>query len=314
MKAMVFHLGSINIDRVYSLDHIVAPGETERASNLAFFPGGKGLNQSIALARAGAAVRQIGAVGTSDGEPLRILLSENGVQIDAIQTVPGETGHAVILVDAAGMNSIIVTPGANACVTTEQIQSAISTAKPGDFFLAQNETSCLPDAIRLAHRANLRIFLNPSPITPELEVSPLELVSDFLLNETEAAFLANCPVSTDPGTILHRLLFRFPNARFVLTCGAAGAWFADALTPPLLSPSFPTDPIDTTAAGDTFAGFYIAAIADSLPPREAMRLANAAAAISITRPGASPSIPTAREVARFLASKSCSSLSSRHES
>lgn len=304
MKSTVFHLGSINIDRVYSLDHIVAPGETERAFNLAFFPGGKGLNQSIALARAGAIVRQIGAVGQSDGEPLRTLLSENGVQIDAIQTIPGETGHAVILVDASGMNSIIVTPGANACVTAGQIQSAISAAKPGDFFLAQNETSCLPAAIRLAHRAGLRIFLNPSPITPELDDCPLDLVTDFLLNETEGAFLAGSPVSTPPQTILSRLLSRFPTARFVLTCGASGAWYADAQTTPLFSPAFPSSPIDTTAAGDTFTGYYIAAIAESLSPREAMRRANAAAAISVTRPGASPSIPLASEVDLFLASKS----------
>ena len=302
---MIYNLGSINIDRVYTLDHFVAPGETEAADAFALFPGGKGFNQSIALARAGAPVTHIGAIGP-DGEGLRDYLRTAGVCTAHLRTVPTETGHAVILVDRAGANAIIVTPGANGTITPAHVRGALRDARPDDVLLTQNETATGPEAIALAREAGLRTIFNPSPFNARIADFPLALVDLFLLNETEAAALTTLvgpglPPDAAPETLLEVLRRGFPEATFVLTRGAAGAWLAEPGAAPLFSPAFPADAVDTTAAGDTFTGFFLAARAANSPYEAALRRANAAAAIAVSRAGAAPSVPTAAEVDALLA-------------
>lgn len=283
----IYNLGSINIDRIYALDHVVAQGETEGASALSEAPGGKGFNQSIALARAGAVVRHIGAVGP-DGAPLVAMLRAAGADTGHIAAVAQPTGHAIIQVDCEGRNAIIVFAAANGAITPEAVRTALAKAAPGDILLCQNETSAVAEAMREAKARGMRVVFNPSPFDAKIAALPLACVDQFIVNETEeAALLALGGASA--------------TAARVVTRGADGC---ESLAPdrePVRAAAFRVKAVDTTAAGDTFTGYYLAAKAAGLDEAEALRRASAAAAISVTRPGAAPSVPTAAEVDAFLA-------------
>ena len=285
----VFNLGSINIDRVYALDHIVASGETESASSLAEHPGGKGFNQSVALARAGAAVRHIGAVG-NDGAGLVEMLRDTGADVSGIDVVAQPTGHAIIQVDRNGRNSIIVFAAANGALSPDAVRKALASAVPGDVLLCQNETSAVADAIRCAKEHGMRVVFNPSPFDGRIAALPLELVDLFLVNETEEAGLLELGGAAAA-------------AARVVTRGEQGCETRFPGQAPVRAAAFHVKAADTTAAGDTFTGFYLAAKAQGLDEAAALRRACAAAAISVTRPGAAPSIPTAAEVDAFLAAQ-----------
>lgn len=282
----IWNLGSVNIDRVYSLDHVVAPGETESASALAELPGGKGFNQSVALARAGARVHHVGAVGP-DGAHLVSMLSELGVDTAHLATTAEPTGHAIIQVDKDGRNAIVVFAAANGTVSPDAVRAALAGAAPGDVLLCQNETSAVADAMREAKARGLRVVFNPSPFDAKIAALPLELVDLFLVNETEEAGLL---ALGGPAAAAAR----------VVTRGGDGC---ESLAPgrdPVRVPAFRVKAVDTTAAGDTFTGYYLAALAAGLPEEAALRRACAAAAIAVTRPGAAPSVPAAAEVDAFL--------------
>lgn len=284
----IFNLGSINIDRAYSLDHIVAPGETISASALRESPGGKGFNQSIALARAGATVKHIGAVGP-DGARLVAMLREAGADTTAIAAVAEPTGHAIIQVDREGRNSIVVFAAANGTITPEAVRTALADAQPGDILICQNETSAIAETMREAKARKMRIVLNPSPFDEKIAAMPLELVDLFLVNETEDEALLEMGGAA-------------AKAARVVTRGADGC---ESLAPgrePVRCASFRVKAVDTTAAGDTFTGYYLAALAAGADEAAALRRASAAAAISVTRHGAADSIPSAAEVDAFLAS------------
>lgn len=283
----IFNLGSINIDRAYLLDHIVAPGETISASALRESPGGKGFNQSIALARAGATVKHIGAVGP-DGARLVSMLREAGADTAAIATVTEPTGHAIIQVDREGRNSIVVFAAANGTITPEAVRAALADAQPGDILICQNETSAIAEAMREAKARKMRIVLNPSPFDAKIAAMPLELVDLFLVNETE-------------DEALRAMGGAAAQAARVVTRGADGC---ESLAPgrePVRCDSFRVKAVDTTAAGDTFTGYYLTALASGADEATALRRASAAAAISVTRHGAADSIPSAPEVDAFLA-------------
>ena len=298
----IFVLGSINIDRVYRLDHFVAPGETENAASFDLYPGGKGFNQTTALAKAGALVALVGAVG-ADGSWLLVPLREAGADTTRVSTIGPTTGHAVIQVDKAGGNSIFIYPGANARITTAQLAAGLSYAHPGDVFLAQNETSCVAEGIRLAKEKRMTVALNPSPFDERIAALPLDLVDLFLVNEIEAAALAGLPAGSDPGAALVSLRIKYRDARFVVTLGDKGAISSGpGGAAPVSVPAFKVDAVDTTAAGDTFTGYYLAAVSRGASEEEALRRASAAAAIAVTRPGAAPSVPSRKEVDAFLAS------------
>ncbi len=275
----VLNFGSLNIDLVYRVHDFVRPGETIPALSFARFAGGKGLNQSIALARAGAMVIHAGVVG-AEGGFLLDAMRESGVDCSAVtvdREVPG--GHAVIQIADSGENSIVLYPGANHRITPELIASAMDHAEPGDILLLQNEISSIPAIMRAAAERQMRIFINPAPMTPAVAEYPLELVDTLIVNETEAEALAEC---------------RLPAGVNVLkTLGARGAVYNDTIRVPAQRVD---QVVDTTAAGDTFIGFFIAELLRGSDVRDAMSTASAASAWCIRHPGAAASIPYRRDL------------------
>lgn len=297
----ILNYGSLNFDKVYEMPHFVAEGESLLSLGYEEFLGGKGLNQSLALARAGATVYQAGAVGP-DGGPLRAILEENGVDTRYLQTVATVSGHAIIQ-KQLGKNCIIVYGGANQETTAQELDAILAAFGPGDMLLLQNETSNVPYAIGKAKERGMKVALNASPITPELLSYPLELVDIFLINEVEGKALA-CTDREDYSEILNALCRKYPQAAIVLTVGENGVLYSDgALTTGHRRYTVPV--ADTTAAGDTFCGYFLAGLAKGLTVEECLRQASMAAAIAVSRHGAAPSIPRAQEVQAFAASLQC---------
>jgi len=287
----VVNIGSLNVDYVYSVDHFVRPGETLACAGFERFAGGKGLNQSVALARAGAAVRHAGKVGR-DGEWLRALLAAEGVDVGLVETVDGPTGHAVIQVNREGQNAIVIHGGANRAITRDDAVRIVRGAKPGDFLLLQNEVSCVADAIAAGREAGLRVVFNPAPMDMEVLRYPLSLVDVFVMNELEGEALTGV---RDHDRILDAMRSRFPDATVALTLGSRGAAYAAAHARGFV-PAEKVEAVDTTAAGDTFVGYLAAELAAGAEMERAVRIACAAAAICVTRRGAAQSIPRRSEL------------------
>lgn len=282
----IFNLGSLNIDRVFSVPHIVASGETISSHSLQVFAGGKGANQSIALARAGARVAHIGRVG-HDGRWLMQLLDREGIDVSRIVVGSTDTGQALIQVDSAGQNAIVLTAGANREITPHDVDHALTSATAGDWLLAQNETSCVAHAIRRAKALDLRVAWNPAPCDDNVLHGLLDLVDLLCVNETEAAALAG---QGDPAAAGDALATRLPHCEIVLTLSAKGATVYHA-GHKLHMPASIVDVVDTTAAGDTFLGYYLAARSSGQDIAAALALATRAAASCVTRAGALDSIP-----------------------
>lgn len=288
----VINIGSLNIDHVYSVDHAVKPGETISAESLNDFCGGKGFNQSIALARAGLDVCHAGKIG-SDGMMLLDYLKKSGV--DVTYTLIDErypTGHAIIQVDHAGQNCIVVHAGANGEMTEQEIDSILANFCADDLLLMQNEVSILPYALRKAHEKGMRIALNPSPIG-DLANSPLlQYVDIFILNEIEGFEITG---EQDEQKICEKLLSSYPGCQVMLTLGEKGCIYADAQKM-VRQAAFHVKSVDTTAAGDTFVGYFLSGLQNGEDVAEILRVACKASAIAVSRPGAAPSIPTREEV------------------
>ena len=296
----VLNFGSLNIDYVYSLDHFVQKGETISSDALHIFPGGKGLNQSVALGRAGVTVSHAGAVG-KDGDFLLELLKESCVNIKYIQVLEGvQTGTAIIQNDKSGDNCIILYSGANHQITKEQIANTISDFEKGDFLVLQNEINGMESIMRVAEEKGLKIVLNPSPMNEKILELPLQYVDYFVLNEVEAAQILGLDnISEKDGEKFVRELHdAYPRAKIVLTLGAEGSIYFDG-EKLYRQRAYKTEVVDTTAAGDTFSGFFIAGILRGDTVEQAMDTAARAAGIAISRPGAAPSIPKKEEVLEF---------------
>lgn len=293
MKLLNF--GSCNLDFVYSLDHIVSPGETEATVSSETFPGGKGLNQSIAAARAGAEVYHAGCIGT-DGGMLREIMAESGVDVSYLQTVDSKNGHAVIQVSRAGENAIFLYPGSNVMLTGELIDRVLSDFAPGDFLLLQNETNLVDVLVEKGHARGLKIVLNPSPYNEKIGAIDLSKLSYLILNEVEAREIAG---SDDPEVALGLLRKKYPGLAVVLTLGVKGCLYRDG-EETVYHPAFQVKAVDTTAAGDTFTGYFFAGLSEGLPVAEALKRASAASALAVSRMGAAPSIPYAKEVSEAL--------------
>lgn len=291
----VLNVGSMNLDHVYQVDHIVQPGETESSNSLALFLGGKGMNQSVALAKAGAEVYQGGMIG-SDGQPFLDACKEYGVHSAYIRTVAEPTGHTIIQIDRQAQNCILLYGGANQCLTEEYVDEVLSHFGPEDMLLLQNEVNLLPYLVDKAYERGMTIALNPSPFDEKLRAVDLTKVSVFLLNEVEGGQLTGL---TRPEEVLEALVERFPRAQIVLTLGKDGAMYARGAERHF-QPIFPVQAVDTTAAGDTFTGYFLAGLAEGLPIPEVLRRSARASAIAVTRPGAVPSIPCRDEVLRAL--------------
>ena len=292
----VYNFGSLNIDHIYRLDHIAAPGETLAADTLSFAAGGKGLNQSIALAQSGAEIFHVGCIG-SDGIWLKELLEQKGVYTDHVKQVEAVTGHAIIQVSETGQNSIVIFGGANQAMTEEQVDSILAQATSDDLVLLQNETSCVPYIARRCAQLGIPLAFNPSPISRALlEIFPFEAVKYLLVNETEAAAITGTDIPEEAAKIL---LAKYPELCLVMTLGSQGVYYRDQFMA-LTQPGFPVEAVDTTGAGDTFAGYFLGMITRGRTCAQALRYACAAAAIAVTRHGAAPSIPSLAEVEEFL--------------
>jgi len=291
----ILNFGSCNIDMVYSVSHITKPGETISANSFATYPGGKGLNQSVALARAGTTVFHAGCIG-SDGVFLRGLLTEAGADTRYLKTVSDRTGHAIIQVDSSGENCIIIYHGANAQVSKAQIDSVLSHFQAGDYLLTQNEISELPYLIAQAAAKGLHVVLNPSPMEESLKSLDLDQVRYLVLNETEADGLLG---TQDPAKIQQLLQECYPNLTVVLTLGRSGSVY---ISPKKVfhQSAFSVPNVDTTAAGDTFTGYFIAAISAGEEAEKAMRMASAASALAVSQNGAASSIPDRNAVEEAL--------------
>ena len=292
----VLCIGSMNLDFVYSVDHIVAPGETEASTSLDVFLGGKGMNQSVALAKAGADVYHAGLIG-EDGKVFLDACTEHNVNGKHIRIVEGKTGHAIIQRDKNAQNCILLFGGANQLLTEEYVDSVLKDFEAGDILLLQNEVNMLPYIVDKAYEKGMQIALNPSPFDDKLKAVDMGKIGIFLLNEVEGEQVTGLK---DPEEIIAKLLAMYPEARIVLTLGKDGAVYADK-GQKHFQPIFKVKAVDTTAAGDTFSGYFLAATADGLDVPSALKMAAKASSIAVTRPGAVPSIPLRAEVEAALA-------------
>lgn len=291
----ILNMGSLNIDYVYTVDHIILPGETESTGTRNVFIGGKGMNQSIALAKAGAEVYHAGLIG-DDGQMFLDACAEYGVHADYIRKIDSPSGHTIIQVDKNAQNSILLFGGANQQWTKEYIDEVLSHFESGDFLLLQNEVNLLPYIIDRGFEKGMKIVLNPSPFNEKLDACDLNKISLFLLNELEGEQLTG---SKKPEEIFAGLKEKFPHAEIVLTLGKEGAiyWGNGA---EYHQPIFEVQAVDTTAAGDTFTGYFLAGITAGMSIPKVMKRSAKASSIAVTRPGAVPSIPFKTEVEEAL--------------
>lgn len=252
----VLNFGSLNIDYTYQVDHFVRAGETMSSESLQVFSGGKGLNQSIALSKAGADVWHAGAVGAGDGDFLIEQMKKAGVHTELIEHLDGQTGHAIIQKDPAGQNCILLYGGANQRITREMVDRVLTQFEADDFLILQNEISEIGYIMEKAHEKGMKIVLNPSPMNAKILSYPLEYVDYFLLNEVEASDICGIEATKDPQALMNGLVKQFPEAKIVLTLGGDGSVYRDGDTV-LRQGIYKVPVVDTTAAGDTFTGYFI---------------------------------------------------------
>jgi ribokinase len=287
----ILNFGSLNLDNVYQLKHFVQPGETITAENYAVHLGGKGHNQSVAIAKAGISVWHAGMIG-SEGEALRWNLQKWGVNTDFLHTSENPTGHSVIQVDSAGQNAIVVCQGANGAITERFAGEVLAHFGDGDYLILQNEISAISEIMELAHEQGMHIILNPSPFNEKIDAYPLKYVNMFVVNEIEGGALTG---QTQPDAICDSIRRQYPDAAVLLTLGSDGSVFCSDKGF-IRQPAYPAVVVDTTAAGDTFLGYFLAWLVTGESVEEALRAASIASAIAISRPGAATSIPEKQEV------------------
>ncbi len=303
----ILNFGSLNIDYVYRVAHILQPGETLKAGEMEVFPGGKGLNQSIAAARAGAEVYHAGMVGAEDGGFLLDVCRENQVNTDYIRRAEGKSGHTIIQVDDNAQNSILLYGGGNRKITEDFIGEVLAGFGKGDILVLQNEINLLDVVIDRAYEKGMKIVLNPSPFDEGLDGCDLSKVSVFLVNEIEAGLLAGgngedregsgkgCENGEDGANLVDKILKKYPGAQAVVTMGAQGAFYGQGSFRHFQR-SFPVKAVDTTAAGDTFTGYFVYGLMKGEAIEVIMKRAAMAAAVAVSRKGAVPSIPKREEI------------------
>lgn len=288
---MTIHcFGSINVDHVHRVPHFPVPGETLSDQSYTVGLGGKGANQAIAAARLGASVRFIGGIG-ADGSWTLEPLKQAGIDTQSTAQLSAATGHAVIYVNPEGENCIVIHGGANQSITSEMIKSALDAAKPGDWWLTQNETNLVSESLTEAKRRGLKTAYSAAPFDAAATEAALPHLDLLAVNEGEGAALRE-HLGRDPDVPM-----------LVTTLGSEGVIVSQQGSDPLTLPAFKVTPTDTTGAGDTFIGTLVSALDQGTELKAAIQMASAAAAISVTRPGASESIPTAAEVTAFLESQ-----------
>lgn len=291
----ILNFGSLNLDNVYQLKHFVQPGETITSEHYAVHLGGKGHNQSVAMSKAGVSVWHAGMIG-GEGEALRSNLQKWNVNTDYLHTSESPTGHSVIQVDSAGQNAIFIYQGANGAITEEFAREVLAGFDAGDYLILQNEISSISEIMTLAHERGMKIILNPSPFNEKIGTYPLKYVNLFVVNEIEAEALTG---QTQPEAICDSIRSLYPAAAVLLTLGSEGAVYCDSENF-VRQPAQAAKVVDTTAAGDTFLGYFLAWLVTGEPVAEALRAASIASSIAISRPGAATSIPEKHEVLEAL--------------
>ena len=292
----ILNFGSCNIDYVYSLDHIVKIGETETTNKLETFPGGKGLNQSIAVAKAGVKIFHAGCVG-DDSEILTDILLQNGVDISYLKKVNAKNGHAVIQVSSKGENSIFLYPGSNEMITKDFADEVLDSFDSGDIILLQNEINNVDYIVEKAYKKGMCVILNPSPFNEKIKKINFNMLSYIVVNEVELSEISGC---AEPEEGLVYLRNEYPWINVILTLGEKGSGFVNE-NQELHQATFKVDAVDTTAAGDTFIGYFIAELSRGTEYREILKIASAASAITVSREGAAPSIPSRDELLSSIA-------------
>lgn len=291
----VLNIGSMNLDHVYNVDHIVQPGETQATTGMNIFLGGKGMNQSIALAKAGADVYHGGLIG-KDGQAFIEACKEYGVNYDYIKKIEGKTGHAIIQIDKSAQNCILLYGGTNEKLTAEYVDSVIKDFDDGDILLLQNEVNMLPYIVDKAYERGMKIALNPSPYNEKLDAVDMNKISYFIMNEVEGAQITGL---VEPDDIIAKIVEMYPDAKIVLTLGGDGAIYADKDVR-YHQPIFKVEAVDTTAAGDTFTGYFLTGIIEGMEIPDILKMSAKASSIAVTRQGAVPSIPYRKEVTEAL--------------
>ena len=287
----ILNFGSLNIDKVYAVEEIVKGGETIDSVSFSESVGGKGLNQSIAVAKAGGNIMHAGCVG-KDGEILLQALKDNNVDTSLIKTVESASGQAIIQVDKHGQNCIILFHGANYEVDKAYIDGVMQDFAQGDILILQNEISNIDYIIEVAKAKQMKIYLNPSPINENLNKYNIQAIDGIFVNEHEGAYLADKEKVED---ILDSLASKYPELEIILTFGDKGAYYRHKDIN-IFQPAYKVDAVDTTAAGDTFTGYFIALRQQGKSIEESLQKASKASSITVSRKGASISIPKIAEV------------------
>ena len=289
--ARILNFGSLNLDQVYRVDAFVQPGETKSSLSLETHCGGKGLNQSVAAARAGAEVWHAGQIGC-DGDMLYDKLRENGVNLTLLERNSGASGHAIIQVDDNGQNCILLFGGTNQALTEEYIDRALAAFGSDGFVLVQNETNLVGSIIEKAHKRGLQVAINAAPMDGKVFTYPLELIDWLIVNELEGAAIAKCEFEVD---ILPKLKQLYPRMNVLLTLGKRGAVCARGDEQAKIG-IYPVKVVDTTAAGDTFLGYFLAEALDNRSMADALALATAASSMCVQVMGAADSVPMRADV------------------
>ena len=291
MESKIINFGSINIDHVYRVPHLVKPGETLSSLDLVTGLGGKGANQSVAIARAGVSVAHVGRVFKGDRWAVELLAS-TGVDTDNIALIEGASGHAIIQVDDQGENAIVLHGGANQSFSIADIESALNHNQQARYLLMQNETNLLAEAFELAQEKGIKIVLNPAPMTDNIKDLPLAKLDTLIVNRGEAETLCG---AADIDQMTQQMAALAPQTRVVVTLGGDGAMLlANGEVTHMNSPS--VDVVDTTGAGDTFVGYFLAGVTEGMNDHDALQRACLAGSIAVTRQGAITAIPDRSEV------------------
>jgi ribokinase len=304
MKPSIVVVGSVNMDLVIRVLRMPAPGETIAGSGFRTIPGGKGANQAVAAARMGAQVHLIGSIGGDDfGVRLSKRLADEGIDLTCLSVLEDEsTGVAMIILDANGQNSIVLSPGANGRVTPDQIEAGADTIAGAHILVCQLETplTAVARAVDIAHDNGVPVILNPAPAVP-LDRSLLAKVNYLIPNETEASLLSAVQVvDRETAEAAARRLMDEGVEQVLITLGDKGVVCALKDRTMFSVPAISVPVVDTTGAGDTFVGSLAMELASGKPIREAVRYAQYAAALKVTKLGAQTSIPYREEVGRFM--------------
>lgn len=303
MPATVVVVGSLNMDLVTRASRLPRGGETLVGQSFATVPGGKGANQAVAAARLGAEVAMIGCIGSDAyGAQLRDALLVEGIDCQAVSEVPGSSGVALIVVDDSSQNAIVIVAGSNGQLTPASLLAFDAVLQAAEVIVCQLEVpmDTVGYALTRGRELGKTVILNPAPASGPLPADWYACIDYLIPNESEASALSGVPVdSLDSAKVAATHLLKAGAGKVIVTLGSQGALFADGQGfEHLLAPK--VQAVDTTAAGDTFVGGFAAALASGQSEAEAIRFGQVAAALSVTRAGAQPSIPTLHDVEGFV--------------